>query len=122
MWMIIVATLWVSAPQAVVKAATQFDLETVNISVMEKGMLPAINFVYYVLIALAVIAICAVIAWLDRKIWTLRYGVVWQENRKIRRLIVHPIILLGLTLAIAIIAAGVYSTTNAHLSLVAAED
>jgi len=122
MWMIIVVTLWVAVSQAVVKAASQFNLETVNIPVMEKGMLPAINFVYYVSIALAVIAVCAVIAWLDRKIWTIRYGDAWQEKRKIRRLIVHPVILLGLTLAIAIIAAGAYSTTNAHLSLVAVED
>ena len=121
MWMIIVVTMWVAVSQMIVKTATTYELETVNIAVMEKGMLPAINFIYYVSIALGIIAIGAVIAWLDRKIWTGRYGAVQHENREIRRLILHPVILLGLTLAIGAIALGAWRTLEVHLSIVATE-
>ncbi len=120
-WMIIVVMLWVAVSQIVVQSAAQFGLDTVNIDVMEKGMLPAINFVFYVSIALGIIALGSVIAWADRKIWTGRYGQVKQDKVPIRRLIVHPMILIGLTLAIVVIAIGAWKTTEAHLDLIAIE-
>jgi hypothetical protein len=121
MWMLIVVIMWVAVSEAVVKIAITYKLETVNIAVMEKGMLPALNFIYFVSIALGVIAVCVVVAWADRKIWTSRFGAELQNDRDIRRLILHPAILLGLTLAIGIIALGAWHTSDVHFSIVAVE-
>ena len=120
--MTFVVMIWVAVSQIIVQSTTRFNITTVNIDVLEKGMLPAINFVFFVSIALGIIAGCAVIAWGDRKIWTWRFGAAKQDAVPIRRLILHPIILLGLTTAIVVIVIGAWDTVQAHLSLIAVEE
>lgn len=60
-WMFLIVTLWVAASTSIVEASTSLELENVNVAVMEKVLLPAMNFTVWVSCALAVIAFGAVL-------------------------------------------------------------
>ncbi len=120
-WMFLIVTLWVAASTSLVEASGSLGLETVNIAVMEKVLLPAMNFTVWVSCALAAIALGAVLAWADRKRWTLKTRPEDHKAKPIRRLIVHPMILLALTFAIVFIVIGAVQTVAIQLSLATAE-
>lgn len=120
-WMFLIVTIWVAASASIVEAAGSMGLTTVNIAVMEKVLLPAMNFTVWVSFSLAVIAAGAVLAWADRKRWTMRVRPEDHKDNPIRRLIVHPMILLALTLAIVFIVIGAVQTVTIQVSLATAE-
>ena len=116
-WMFLVVVLWAAVSQFVIKTADQAGLTTVNVDIMEKGLLPALNFTFWVVSALAVVSVSAFLAWADRKRWTLRVPPEQHLDRPIRRLIVHPVILIGLTVAIGVLGYGGFETVQYQVQL-----
>lgn len=126
-WLFIVVTIWVAVSSSVVAWASSQGIANVNTAVMEKGLLPAQNFTFWVTCALGSVAAGAFLAWLNRKRWTGRVppkthlDPPTHLDDPILRLILHPAILTGLSFAIVFIGIGAIEAGYIQIQLATAD-